>query len=739
MSLATSRLRKYAPVGAFLALLLFGCGGSSGGGGGGGGPIVNAPPTIAIGAPTTGVAALRGDDVDITFTANDDGAGLVRMIASVDALLATLGDNTQVFGPEPDTNGVAATRAADTTALVVGVYTLFVTVDDGVNPVVSATLAGSFVVLQGHAGVAPPRSTAFGVRGARVLLSVGETEDTFVPLILNGDMDAGDGVLATQDTATAVFTQHALSTNVTNVNGSGTARKLDNDGPLLFFPLREADQGFLNGDLDQTDTMFGWWYPATPSVTFHPYGGVASNGRAFGPKALVTIDEAQEGGAPSLNPPDADTVDRVGATIDVTAPPGTRFVVPRAMSANLLQQLDGNFAAFVVSEPNGAVDLNGDADQTDNVILVHNVATNTLVGLAGQIPTALQGARDTQPAAVFDVASTSRVVYYVNEVTAAQDLNGDGDLFDNVPSLWDPTGAPFVETFPGVALGVRLQAGNNPRIASYLGTRVFYTSMENRTIGPADDNGNSTQLEQEVLRWTDQATPTVSTVLAPNLLGFPSLTGLALDGGFLVEVGTTFLSVVVQESANGFLDLSGDGLIGPALLLIDASTLVPTVFNTSLSPMASPAPALIPITGIDGPSGLAVLISETANGNLNGDGDATDTLLFYVPFATPTAPLNLGSSAAVDVHLAGTRIGIIASEQTNVTDYNTDGDSLDMVFRAFSTAGLELQPGLTAAPTARVAADDGSLWAFLRSEVAEASDLNGDGDQLDVVVGFWKP
>jgi len=732
-------LRTHLLAGASLSLLLVGCGGSSGGNGGGGGPPGNNPPTAAFNAPTTGVAALRGDLVGITFTANDDGAAQVRLIASVDASLATTGDNTVVFGPEVDANGAVVTRNAATATLATGPYTLFLTVDDGVNPVASATLAGPFVVIQGHAGVAPTRSTAYGVRGNRVLMSIGESEDSFIPLILNGDLDSGDGVLATQDTATAVFTQHALSTDVTQINAQGTARKLDNDGPLLFFQMREIDQNaFINGDMDQNDIFFGWWYPTVPSLSFHNYGGVLSTGRAVGPKAVVFIAESQQGGAASLNPPDADTNDTVGATLDLTLPGGTRFVIPRATIANPVLRLDGNFAAFHVSEANGAVDLNGDADQTDTLIIVGNVATNTQVGLAGQI-ISVQGARDTQAGAAFDVSSSARVVYYVNEVTAAADLNGDGDQFDNVPSLWNPTGSPFVESFPGVSAGTRLQAGNNPRIAAYLGSRLFYTSMENRSVSAADDNGDGDQLDQEVLRWTDEITPGTTTVVLPALVGFPALTGLALDGGFFAEVGTNFLSVVVQESANGNLDLSGDGNIGPALLIIDTSTALPTVFNPSLSPMASPGPGLIPITGVKGPAGVAVLISETVNGNLNGDGDATDTLLFYVPFATPTVPVNVGSSAAVDVHLAGTHVGMIANEQTNLTDYNQDGDTFDMVFRSFSTTGVEQQKGLTAASTARVAADDGTLWAFLRSEVAELRDLNGDGDQLDVVVGFWKP
>jgi hypothetical protein len=731
----TSRLLMRAVLGgALFSFLLVGCGGSSGSGNSNPPPPPgNNPPTIAFNAPTTGIAALRGDTVSVTFTANDDGNGLVRLIASVDANVATTGDNTQVFGPEADTNGAPATRTFPLTGLVAGVYTLFATIDDGVNPVVSATMAGSLVVIQGHAGVAPPRSTAFGVRNSRVLISVGETEDALVPLSLNGDVDAGDGVLATIDTATAGFTQHNLSTDVTGINGQGTARKLDNDGGFLFFQMREADQGFVNADIDNTDTLFGWW--DTAAVQFHNYGGVFSTGRAVGLKALVAINEAEEGGAPSLNPPDADVVDTIGGTIDLSVVGGFKFVIPRAAINNPRLALDGSFAAFHISEANQGLDMSvpADGDMTDNFLLVANATAGTFLGLAGT--TGVNGGRDTQPGAAFDVSSSSRVVYYANEVTNGVDFNGDGDMNDNVPSLWNPTGMTPVATFPGAGL----QAGPNPPVAAFLGTRLFYTSAEARNLGPADDNGDTDLMDVQILRWTDQATPGTSTVLAPNLTGFPALTGLSLDGGFLAEVGTNFLSVVVQEGQNGNVDLSGDGNIGPALLIIDTSTPVPTVFNTSLSPMASPAPGLIPITGVKGASGVAVLVSEIVNGNLNGDMDATDTLLFFVPFGTPTVPVNLGSSAAVDVHIAGSRIGIIANEQTNLTDYDGDGDNFDMVFRAFTTTGLLEQAGLKVSSTSRVAADDGTLWAFLRSEVAEVRDLNNDGDQLDVVVGFWKP
>ena len=743
--------RSHLLGGAGLSLVLVACGGSGGGGGGGGGPPgVDTPPTAVLNAPTTGALALKGDLVPITYTANDDGNAQCRLVVSVDASLATTGDNTTVFGPEVDANGVAVVRNAATASLAPGPYNLFLTVDDGVNPVASAALAGPFVVVVGRAGVPPTRSTAYGVRGSKVLLSVGEFEDG--NLDRNGDGDTGDGVLAVVDgmAGTSAFLNAAfaapptptfLTTDVTGIDGAGTARRLDNDGGLLFFPVREVDQGrSINGDADQTDTMFGWWDPASLNAGLHLYGGVRATGRAFGTKALVSVLESEEGaGGTTLNV-DADTTDTVGGTIDTAFAGGTRFTVPRAATLPAVLALDGSFVAYKISEPNNGIDMNGDADIADNVIFVANVATNLQVGVAGQVnPPA--GGRDTQVGAAFDVSPTSRVVYYVNEATApAVDLNGDGDTLDNVPSQWNgSTGVPpFIESFPGVAAGVRLEAGNNPRFAVYQGTRFLYTSRELRTLGATDDNGDGDMLDTEVLRWSDDANPGVTNVLVPSLPGFPGLVGLALDGGQMAEVGAGFVSVVVQEAANGGLDLSGDGVVNSVLLLINTSATPPTVFNTGVTPAAN---GLIPVTGVKGPSGIVVSLPEALNGNLNGDADATDILAFYFSFGAPTTPVNLGNSAAVDVFLTGLRIGLIANESTNGTDYNGDGN-FGFVFRCFSTAGVVEQTGLPCASTARVAADDGSLWAFLRNEnvgTGEGRDLNGDGDTLDFVVGFWKP
>ena len=193
---------------------------------------------------------------------------------------------------------------------------------------------------------------------------------------------------------------------------------------------------------------------------------------------------------------------------------------------------------------------------------------------------------------------------------------------------------------------------------------------------------------------------------------------------------------MVNETANGNLDLSGDGAMGTVLLLIDCTVSPPKVWNTGLTTAAN---GRIPITGIGSPSGVVVSVPESVNGILNGDGDALDTLAFFVPFATPGAPVELSSTGADDALVSGVRIGLTANETLTSTDLNGDGDTGDFVFRVVSTAGVVELGGLTCAQTSRPAASPALLWAFLRSEAAELRDLNGDGDQLDVVVGGWRP
>ncbi len=736
MSRTPPALRRFVFASLLLALPLGACGGSSGGGGGGGGGG-GTPPTALISAPTSGVIALRGDLVPVTFTANDDGAAQVRLVADVDGNFGTTGDQTTVFGPVLDANGASTQVNALTQPLAPGAYTLFLVVDDGFNPVATATMGGSFVVFAGRAGVSPTRSTAYGVQNDRIVLTVGESENG-PPASLNGDLDTADGVLGTLDTLTGAFTQHATSIDVTGVDLQGTARRIEFLGPYAFHSTREADQSaFINGDPDQTDVMTSFYESTTPAVTTHVYGGLTPTG-LLGAKSIGRLVEAQEGVGGTIRNGDGDTIDTVIALLDAST--NTLTTIPYAVVPNSVVHRDGARFAYLASEAGQGADLNADGDATDALVVLADVlAPVPFLGFAGFGPP--QQGRGVQPGAAFAVSSTGRLGYYVDEATTGLDVNGDADQVDHVPAIWFKPGVPppGVETLPGLAAATLLESGNNTRHAFFLFNTFVYTAIELLAYSPPQgDNGDNDVADQEILRWTSTGTPTLTAVLNPNLgVPFTTLTGLALDGGSLAQVAPGWLAAVVQESANGGLDLSGDGAIGSALLLIDCTGAAPVVHNTGLTTAAN---GRIPVTGIGSTTGVVVSAPESVNGILNGDADASDTLALFIPFASPGTPIQLASTGAVDALVVNARIGLTASETLTGVDHNLDGDTLDFVFRIVSTSAIVELGGLTCAPTSRpAAAVGGSLWAFLRSEAAEVRDLNGDGDQFDVVVGAWKP
>ena len=223
---------------AIALLPLGGCGGSGGGGGGGGG---GTPPTAAISGPGTGVLALRGDVVRLTITANDDGAASVRVLADGDGNLLTPGDQTVLYGPASDNDGVPLVVSLPTLALAPGVYPIFLTVDDGVNLVASAIYGPGIVVMAGRASVAPTRSATYGVVGNLIVIAVGEAENFNVPL--NGDADVGDGVIGTLNAFTGVFTQSNVSTDVTGLDAAGTARVLESSAGVTYFATPNRTRG----------------------------------------------------------------------------------------------------------------------------------------------------------------------------------------------------------------------------------------------------------------------------------------------------------------------------------------------------------------------------------------------------------------------------------------------------------------------------------------------------------------
>jgi len=132
--------------------------------------------------------------------------------------------------------------------------------------------------------------------------------------------------------------------------------------------------------------------------------------------------------------------------------------------------------------------------------------------------------------------------------------------------------------------------------------------------------------------------------------------------------------------------------------------------------------------------------------DLNGDGDAVDTVAQIYDLATQT--LTSTDLDAEHYEVAGNLIGIATREsaQGNV-DQNGDGDTADTTLNVYDTS-LGLPGAVTAIPVAvpsytvfrQSFAVGASFIAYRDGESADGlTDLNGDGDTKDFVIGYGVP
>jgi hypothetical protein len=132
----------------------------------------------------------------------------------------------------------------------------------------------------------------------------------------------------------------------------------------------------------------------------------------------------------------------------------------------------------------------------------------------------------------------------------------------------------------------------------------------------------------------------------------------------------------------------------------------------------------------------ALIVNEVDGIDRNGDGDLTDTYAaIYDPVADQTfvPALAIGSSECI---FLGQHLAVAIDESQQREDLNGDGDQLDRivhlhdpVLRTTANLGFE-SSGLAAS---------GGMLVVSRAESESASDWNGDGDQLDLVLFVWDP
>jgi len=289
---------------------------------------------------------------------------------------------------------------------------------------------------------------------------------------------------------------------------------------------------------------------------------------------FVNVDEASIGAGVDLNG-DGDTIDAVLHAYPTDGGPAIDLGVSALRLA-----VQGDDALAIVSELLQGEDHNGDGDTTDQVFFYWDSATETLV--------------NTQIEALFLDDFGGHWVLVRAENVAQEDFNGDGDMIDRVPHLYDPDSG----TLQNIGFVVRSQVGFQDKIV---------LSVDESANGGVDLNGDGDAFDS-VLHLYD-----VQTGVATNLV-------TALYSTFPMRGGDRLVGLVVSETSQN-ADFNFDG---------DSDDLVLGVYDSVAGTFENSVLALrSPTTYSAGPK-LFFTVSEASQGDtdLNGDGDALDTILY---------------------------------------------------------------------------------------------------------------
>lgn len=273
------------------------------------------------------------------------------------------------------------------------------------------------------------------------------------------------------------------------------------------------------------------------------------------------------------------------------------------------------------------------------------------------------------------------------------------------------------------------------------GRAAVFDSNSTNLLGPGGD-GNGT-IDSFVVR-SDPADPGgVDALLFPNgtlddvvLESIDAATGAitTLCPADAVSVAAGNAVFLRPESATGTASCPAGSLNGDGDTSDRVVTYVPAGGAPQNLALAATAVALSPTM-------IAALADEAAQGtsDLNGDGDASDTVL-HVRAVGGTTWTNVGRAADA-LALAGDRVAFLVPEAQQGEDLDGDGDTTDRVVHVYGLGGFKLRNLETAgeelvfgAPTG-TACGTRQLLAFRTSEAAQgAGPLNGDGDTSDGVL-----
>jgi hypothetical protein len=348
--------------------------------------------------------------------------------------------------------------------------------------------------------------------------------------------------------------------------------------------------------------------------------------------------------------------------------------------------IDGGVASFNVSELAQGTDLNGDGDMADFVVHVYDSVANTTTNLGLATPSPGDS-----------IVRDGFVGFPVSEASqGGTDLNSDGDASDDVVHLHD------VAANSTTNLGL---ATSEPTVTVNDGFAAF-------TVNEADqgtDLNSDGDTTDDVMHVCDGATATTDNL---ELAAVPS--GVRhLGGGVLV--------FSVREANEG-VDKNGDG---------DTTDFVAHADDTTTGTVSNLGVAVGLISGSGGVAAFAVPESAQ-DADLNGDGDKTDGVVHVYDAAVATTT-NLGLAAAA-VRVSNGFVAVMSSEPGDGTDYNGDGDASDFVIQVYDVAASSTTNLGLAISALQV---DGGPLALVVDEADQGVDLNGDADTTDGVAHVY--
>jgi len=337
--------------------------------------------------------------------------------------------------------------------------------------------------------------------------------------------------------------------------------------------------------------------------------------------------------------------------------------------------VQGDFVALAVFEQ-VVGDRNGDGDSIDSVFELYDASTRTVqqVGLTMGI----FGDRSSV------IARRGHWALNVSEANQGADLDGDGDAFDRVVVVYEP------RTRTTRTLG-QFFAWSRPRVEPLV---LF---------------------EPETLPGSSPAP-----VVWLYDVDLDLLVSTALRGIDVQSIGTRLVLRVPEPDQGEDLDRNGA-----------QDSIVPVLYDLASGRTESlgiDARGVEPFQG-----GLLLRAREhLSRRDWNGDGDREDDVLFSWDERTGLSNTRLDSLNAVPVPLGNEFALVVVNEARNAVDRNGDNDRNDHAIEAYDLSTRRFTSlGLMGS---FLLEDAGNMGLFPVMEAEQGQDLNGDGDQTDLVL-----